>query len=379
MTTHKRNAAELKQRLAGRWVEALRFVAPQLSEALDKPGTNVRCPIDGDERGFRVFKDVNERGGGWKQNWIDDGALTDGFAVLMAVTGKGFVEIYDALNDYLEGCGSIIESKRSSSHSKPAQRVDDEKLRSWLTHIWHQSVSLNDSSSTLGRRYLASRAIEDVSIKGDVFRFHEALPYRYDGVNYGTYPALLAPIRNNSGETIAIHRIFLSKEGTKLNVSDINGKSSPARLQTPSVHSDDKGLVVMTGKQALNQARRFGVIGIAEGIETALSVQKGADIPVWSCLNATNLHSFRPPAGIHSVLIFVDDDKSKTGILAAKRARNELEMAGFNVELLLPDMVRSDDRKSVDWADQLMIDPEAFVRVKALYYGQASQKRVQPL
>lgn len=376
MTTHKRNAAELKQRLAGRWVEALRYVAPQLSEALDKPGTNVRCPIDGDERGFRVFKDVNERGGGWKQNWINDGALTDGFAVLMAVTGKGFVEVYDALDDYLGGHGSRLDSSTPPVSSAPAQTVDDTKLRGWLTRLWSQGMSLEQSSAELGRRYLASRAIEDVSIKGDVFRFHEALPYRYDGVDYGFFPALLAPIRNNSGETIALHRIFLSKEGTKLSVTDTNGKSCPARLQTPSVQSDDKGLVVMTGQHALNQARRFGVIGIAEGIETALSVQKGADIPVWSCLNATNLHSFRPPAGIHSVLIFVDDDKSKTGILAAKRARNELEMAGFKVELLLPDMVRSDDRKSVDWADQLMVDPAAFVRVKALYYGLASSERV---
>ena len=65
---------------------------------------------------------------------------------------------------------------------------------------------------------------------------------------------------------------------------------------------------------------------------------------------------------------------SGRGHLAAKRARNELEMAGFKVELLLPDMVRSDDRKSVDWADQLMVDPAAFVRVKALYYGLASNK-----
>lgn len=372
MTTHKRNAAELKQRLAGRWVEALRYVAPQLSEALDKPGTNVRCPIDGDERGFRVFKDVNERGGGWKQNWINDGALTDGFAVLMAVTGKGFVEVYDALDDYLGGRGSRLDSSTPPESSTPARTVDDTKLRGWLTRLWSQAMSLEQSSAELGRRYLASRAIEDVSIKGDVFRFHEALPYRYDGVDYGLFPALLAPIRNNSGETIALHRIFLSKEGTKLSVTDTNGKSCPARLQTPSVQSDDKGLVVMTGQHALNQARHFGVIGIAEGIETALSVQKGADIPVWSCLNATNLHSFRPPAGIHSVLIFVDDDKSKTGILAAKRARNELEMAGFKVELLLPDMVRNDDRKSVDWADQLMVDPAAFIRVKALYYGLAS-------
>jgi putative DNA primase/helicase len=60
-----------------------------------------------------------------------------------------------------------------------------------------------------------------------------------------------------------------------------------------------------------------GVLGVAEGIETALSARILHNVPVWATLNAQMLEQFVPPVGCKKLLIFGDNDESCTGQAAS--------------------------------------------------------------
>ena len=76
------------------------------------------------------------------------------------------------------------------------------------------------------------------------------------------------------------------------------------------------------------------VMGVAEGIETALScfVASGCRLPVWSCVCANELRNFIPPRGVTDVVIFADRDCSGTGYRAAIDLKERLLATGVSPE-----------------------------------------------
>ena len=57
------------------------------------------------------------------------------------------------------------------------------------------------------------------------------------------------------------------------------------------------GLDVNGGAVRLGEPTE-GILGLAEGLETALGLSSDSD-PVWSTVNATLMESFEVPAGVH--------------------------------------------------------------------------------
>jgi len=359
MGIQKRDSAALKRRISGRWSDALYALAPELAPALKQPGNNVVCPIDGDTDGFRVFKDVDQTGGGWKQNWGSEGSLPDGISLLMAVTKKSFIEIFDELAEWVAGYDAkkdqglyLRDMTISAQAVSQSKTFDDTDLRRWLTNLWDQSLTIDHMLAMPAQIYLDSRGILDQAYLNDCFKFYPKLAYKLNGKLLGHFPALLAVVRNNAGHPIALHRTFLTAEGKKLDLGD----RVPARKQTPSVNTPVKGLIVSMGQQSLDDARKLKVIGIAEGLETALSVMKGTGgLPCWSVLSASHMPSFRPPKGIEKVLIFADNDRTRAGSLGARKLKDNLAELGISAEIVMPKLPLG-DRKSVDWADQFVHD-----------------------
>jgi hypothetical protein len=64
------------------------------------------------------------------------------------------------------------------------------------------------------------------------------------------------------------------------------------------------------------------VLGIAEGIETALSAALIDDIPVWAALNTSLLARFEPPANVTTLRVYADRDKA--GLTAALKLLERL-------------------------------------------------------
>jgi putative DNA primase/helicase len=72
-------------------------------------------------------------------------------------------------------------------------------------------------------------------------------------------------------------------------------------------------------------AVRFGkpedVLGLAEGIETALSAQQLTGIPTWACLGASRMHRVAIPDHVRELHLFGDNDDA--GRDAVQRAAYE--------------------------------------------------------
>jgi putative DNA primase/helicase len=80
-----------------------------------------------------------------------------------------------------------------------------------------------------------------------------------------------------------------------------------------------------------------------EGIETGLSVQTYAQMPVWAALSATGLAHVEIPASVTTVVIWCDHDDP--GIQAGRTLATRLLRQGRTVKLLIP------DTPGTDWAD----------------------------
>jgi len=112
--------------------------------------------------------------------------------------------------------------------------------------------------------------------------------------------------------------------------------------------------ITPTGKAAIEPPRRTlgghrsnGVIrlypdeyvttglGIAEGIETALSLAHSMR-PVWSCVNKANLSKFPVLDGVECLSIAVDNDRDGGGANAAMQCGNRWAQAGSSVLLIEP-------------------------------------------
>ncbi len=99
-------------------------------------------------------------------------------------------------------------------------------------------------------------------------------------------------------------------------------------------------------------------LGIAEGIETALSCKQIYSVNTWAATNALRLSKFRVPTGVKHLIIFADMDRtSATGHAAAYvcanrnlNAINDLEKVtvrypdhgDFNDMLINGDQVREE-------------------------------------
>jgi putative DNA primase/helicase len=77
-------------------------------------------------------------------------------------------------------------------------------------------------------------------------------------------------------------------------------------------------------------------MGIAEGIETALSCTKLFDIPTWACMSAGLMEKWLPPEDCKNIAIFADNDYNFTGLKSAYILANKLYLKGFKVQVQIP-------------------------------------------
>jgi putative DNA primase/helicase len=89
------------------------------------------------------------------------------------------------------------------------------------------------------------------------------------------------------------------------------------------------------------------ILGIAEGIETALAVRKATGMTVWSAISCTLMERFEPPEDTKQVFIWGDLDKNCAGQKAAEALRKRLEANGIEATVLLPPNI------GMDWLDVL--------------------------
>lgn len=162
--------------------------------------------------------------------------------------------------------------------------------------LWSESVAIDDTAAAY---YLTARGClgEDTTWK-QAIRFHPSCPF-----GNHKFPAMVALVRNVvSGESQGIHRTALKDDGS-------GKRAMPGGMNAKMIMGTASNGAVMLSALAAH-------IGIAEGIETALSAQKSFKVPVWAALSANGVGSFPVIWGVKELTIFADHDEA--GLNAAK-------------------------------------------------------------
>ncbi len=181
----------------------------------------------------------------------------------------------------------------------------------------------HDLAGTPAEAYLADRGLALPDVPD--LRFHPDLTHWETRTGF---PALVAIVRNGGGVIVAVHRTYLAPGGA--------GKAEvpkPRMMLGP----------VAGGAVRLAPPGESSVIGLAEGIETGLSVlQACSDLPVWAALSAGNLAQIALPPDAARVVILADNDGEGAGLRAAERAASRHHAEGRQVWIAMPDRVGDD-------------------------------------
>ncbi len=179
--------------------------------------------------------------------------------------------------------------------------------------------------------YLAGRGLGGWPIPAHI-RCHPALPYWHtddDGElhNLGRYAAMLAPVMRGE-QVLAVHRTYLD-DGQKADVpiaKKVTGASGP-----------------LAGGCIPLAVPCDGVLGIAEGIETAVAASLGSSLPVVAAYCAGLLERYQWPASLHRLVIFADADDA--GRAAAEKLRLRAMAARLQCGVVIP------SAEGADWCD----------------------------
>ena len=174
----------------------------------------------------------------------------------------------------------------------------------------------------------------------------------FNPVRVGTFPAILAAMRNESGDLVTIHRTWLSE--------DFKAKA-PVKVEKKLYFSAGVSGSAIQLITEMQDDSEITCLGLAEGIENALSAWQLAhsgyfspmgEMPVWACYCAGNIPAFTIPARLlptlKKVVVFADRDRSKTGENAANefKRRMALQHPAIEVHVFIPDI------EGWDWNDE---------------------------
>jgi hypothetical protein len=250
------------------------------------------CPNHGKGRGDR-FPSLSVANG-------DDNRL-----LLRCFAGCDFVDILDELKHH----GLVDDAHRLPARNQFTPTIHRPEINpdvGALT-IWQAA---GEAQETVVDEYLNRRGIY---LRPPMFRCR--LDQR----------SMVAAVQASDGRVIAIQQTWLTSDGEK---------ATAKRLTTGNL-----------GAGAVRLGVTARIMGLAEGVETALSAMQLTGMTVWASLGASRLHNVELPPEVEEVHVFVDNDEP--GRAAAKRTADTHTSLGRRVYL------RSPPDQCGDWNDFL--------------------------
>jgi putative DNA primase/helicase len=292
----------LKDRAQGRWSGILPALGIGHSFLTGKHGP---CPLCGGKDRWRW--DNREGRGTWICSKCGAG---DGIALVMQKNGWEFRE-----------AAKQIEAVIGSAPVDPPKRERSDRDRLYgMNKLWQSSkaVEINDP---VGRHLY--RRVGPVSFPSCL---RTAYNVRYQSDCPSFHPAMIAMVTGPDGTPSTLHRTYLTDDGRKAAVRE-------PRLWMPGI--------IATGA-AIRLTPAGDVLGIAEGIETALSAWALFGVPCWAAGNAGMLAEWQPPPEATRIIIFGDNDPNYTGQAAAYALARRLGSDERVVEVQIPAEVGAD-------------------------------------
>jgi putative DNA primase/helicase len=282
-------------------------------------GKNCSCPMCGGEDRFR-WTNLHMRGG-YYCNGCGPGSAVD---LLMKVNGWDFRQTKAKVMEVL-GAAPVEIPKASDGKGR---------LEQMRAEIWRNArpISIIDPVA----KYLARRGIKLTTFPA-MLRYAARLGYKHADGKRTYHPAMVAKFVSLDASDCTLHYTYLTDAGCK---ADLERQKQNACGGIPA-------------GGAVRLANSAETMGVAEGIETALSAAALNDIPVWSTLSADGMEKFEPPKTCRHLIIFSDNDTSFTGQRAAYYLANRLTMDkryDISVEVRMPPDV------DLDWNDILQME-----------------------
>ncbi|MGB3316443.1 MAG: toprim domain-containing protein [Albidovulum sp.] len=233
--------------------------------------------------------------------------------------GCSFQDILRALNlasGAFSPPESITSARRENDRRSAAVKRDQ-----WAKELWNEAVPID---GTIAETYLRSRSITcDLP---DSLRFHPECWHP----STKRLPALVA--RVDGAKAFAVHRTYLRDDGAA------KAAVEPTKAMLGSVVGG-----------AVRLSTGPGPLVVAEGIETALSLNSGllnGPLTVWAALSTSGMKALALPGTPDDLIIATDSDDAGAGWQAGNVLAERAHALGWQVSLLpAPD--------GQDWNDAL--------------------------
>ena len=270
-------------------------------------GKHIPCPVCGGKDRFR-FTDIDGKGT-WYCNQCTPRA-GDGFSLVQKVLGVDFVDACKIVGDII---GTVEPTK-----FQPEKTITPEILRKIF------KASKKTTKGDIVSRYLMSRGLNLIPEN-----IRTTLKC-WEPETKQDHPAMLAVFHLSDGTAVTMHRTYLSKEAEKL------GIDSPKKM-FPTLKP------MVGGAVRLFRPTAAGLIGLAEGIETAIAVTQATEVPCWAALSAQLMAVWEPTPEITRVVVYGDNDRNYTGQRAAYKIANRLVINHkLTVDVEIPDKPGTD-------------------------------------
>ena len=296
---------DTRSRAVGRWREIL----PALGiNPLFLNGKHQACPMCGGKDRAR-FHDRTSEG-----NYIcGQCGAGDGFTLLQKFHSWSFAQTANEVDKVL---GRLPNRKPPKPYNR-ALMTDEEVER-----LWKGAQLIRDNDPVAN--YLRSRGITDLGYWPVALRFMDRWKHR---PSEKFLPCMFALLQAPDGSVGTIHRTYLA---------DVE----PNRMFLPR-------RIPIGG--AIRLAEVYSAtLGVAEGIETALSASLLFRMPVWATTSERLLRDWQPPEGARRITVFADNDENFVGQASAYHLAHRLTLRhGYRVEVKIPDV------QGWDWNDVL--------------------------
>jgi putative DNA primase/helicase len=280
-------------------------------------GKHQACPFCGGTDRFRF------------SNWQDQGMYYcnqcgsgNGLSFLMKYHKWTFVEALRQVRQVVPSASEPV------AQEKPYNDVEF-KLKN-QRRIINQTVPITPGTPVAD--YLLRRILWHAPYPQEL-RYHPSLKYS-EGV---FCPAMVGVVRDSDWNMVSIHRTFLTPDGMKAEVQ------SPKKLY-PGPALTSAGVYLFN-----SYTIRPTVVGIAEGIETALGAASLFRVPTIAAICGNLLEKWEIPKAyrdvIQHVLVFGDNDTNYHGQKCAYALAHRLELANIKTTVHIP------INPGEDWAD----------------------------
>lgn len=251
-----------------------------LPPVTDKNHFKGECPICGRKGKFRI-DNKDSRG-----TWICSCGAGDIWKLLELTQGKDFKTLAREIDQLI---GNTYQHQQQSP--QPVQ-----EYRSRVITHFSTLLPLRD---TPAQQYLANRGIYELPLAH--IRF-----YPQEKTRDGVFQSMWAIATDDKGAGCYLHRTFLD-----------NGKKADIGINKKMRSLQDENYLKITRSIAIRMFPVTTTLGVAEGIETALSCKQIYGCNTWSTLNSGFMRKFRAPSGVKHLIVFADNDKNGAGLAAA--------------------------------------------------------------